>query len=510
MTPTLLLSPKLEPRLRSQRLRVGFVLAGVTMAAIMLATTISIWAGARELSQTVTAGQAALFQSTLIRALELDTNPNPLLGPPPLPSARELERASEGLDELGLVHVGIYGPGQLVAGFGDSSAALDPRFIHELIRARVLERSVDGRTTTWTAFPLPRLGVIDPLADGQSPPEGAQLPPDGSQPLSDGARPLPDGVRPPPGAGRPPRGEGPPPAGRLPAGTPPDGALPDGTAPPPGAPRFHMVVEFEPLRAQALRVQANRTLAVGIVGALLMVLASLVFWRLSLRVERNERRMIQQRQLATLGEMSAVLAHELRNPLASLKGHAQLLEERLEGSEVDARTRKKASRVVSEARRIEVLSQDLLAFVRAGELAREDRDPRRVVEAALADLDIARVDLDCARAPSSWSLDPVRMQQVLTNLVDNALQANEDPQARVELRVFAAKRRCVFEVRDHGPGVPPDAREAIFEPFHTTRVRGTGLGLAMARRIVELHGGTIRVDDHPEGGARFVVEIPRA
>ncbi|MCA9686346.1 MAG: two-component sensor histidine kinase, partial [Myxococcales bacterium] len=149
-------------------------------------------------------------------------------------------------------------------------------------------------------------------------------------------------------------------------------------------------------------------LIVGCAGALIMLMASLVFWRLSLRFEAAEQREAQQRQLAALGEMSAVLAHELRNPLASLKGHAQLLEERLVADGLEQRTLRKAGRVVAEAERLEQLTHGLLAFVRVGELSREPVDPREVVVAALQDLDGERVDLDMDEAPERWSLDRQR------------------------------------------------------------------------------------------------------
>jgi two-component system sensor histidine kinase HydH len=251
--------------------------------------------------------------------------------------------------------------------------------------------------------------------------------------------------------------------------------------------------------------------------AAILILASLVFWRASLASERAEQRHAQQRQLAALGEMSAVLAHELRNPLASLKGHAQLLQERLERDGADERTTAKAVRVVAEARRLEQLTHGLLDFVRLGELQRGPASPLAIVEAAIADFQKDRVDVEAEHAPASWSLDAQRMQQVISNLVDNALQAAADERVEVEVRTSASA--CVFEVRDRGPGVPDDQRELIFQPFHTTRTRGTGLGLAVSRRIVELHGGTIEVErnclhaasapGNSGGGALFRVTIPK-
>ena len=115
------------------------------------------------------------------------------------------------------------------------------------------------------------------------------------------------------------------------------------------------------------------------------------------------------------------------------------------------------------------------------------------------------IQIDVAGAPDAWSLDANRMTQVLTNLLENAVQAG----APVRARVASEGGRLVFEVRDSGPGVPEDERERIFEPFYTKRVRGTGLGLAVAKRVVELHRGTISVANAPGGGAVFRVALPR-
>ena len=98
------------------------------------------------------------------------------------------------------------------------------------------------------------------------------------------------------------------------------------------------------------------------------------------------------------------------------------------------------------------------------------------------------------------------MREVLVNLIDNAVAAGPP----VTVRAAIEGNTLVFEVTDKGPGVPATDRDKIFEPFHTGKTRGTGLGLAIAKRLVELHHGTIAVDDAPEGGARFRIVIPEA
>jgi len=229
-------------------------------------------------------------------------------------------------------------------------------------------------------------------------------------------------------------GPPPPPPGRTGRGA-------TGASEPPRRPRLTIAIEFEPLVARQLSAQAARALGFGVVAAFGLMAVALLFSRQLLRQEAAERRFENQRRLAVLGEMSSVIAHELRNPLASLKGHAQLLAERLPA---DGRERKKAERIVLEAQRLETLSGDLLDFSRSGPIDRKAADPAALLRAAADSVDASR-DL-----------------------------------------------------------------ERIFEPFYTTRPTGTGLGLAVAQRIVQMHGGTLTATNDPGGRASFRMAIPRA
>ena len=317
---------------------------------------------------------------------------------------------------------------------------------------------------------------------------------------------------PPPGAG------GPPPPGRLDRPPPgPDGwdapppPLGHADLPPPPAgmgppPHQAFLIEFEPVLANRLRASVVGSVLAGIAASALLVSAVVVFWRMSVRAERLQLALERDRRLAGLGEMSAVLAHEIRNPLASLKGHAQLL---LEMVPADSRYAEKAGRVVREAVRLESLCEDLLSLVRSSRVERVAVDPASLLREAAAAVDDGSFKIDSAGAPSQWPLDPVRMHQVLANLLRNALQASPNG-TRPHATVGQEDGALVFTVRDFGGGVPPGEEERIFEPFHTTRTRGTGLGLAVARRIAELHGGTISLRNHPAGGAEFRVVIPAA
>jgi two-component system sensor histidine kinase HydH len=262
-----------------------------------------------------------------------------------------------------------------------------------------------------------------------------------------------------------------------------------------------LVVEIEPSEATELRAAADRSILIGVIAAVVLFGVAIALVRRELRRQAEDRARERERRLASLGEMSAVLAHEIKNPLASLKGNAQLLASSLPAGE---KPRAKAERVVDEAVRLEKLIQDLLAFVRTGTIERSAYDPAILArDAASAVQGEVVVEAGAAR---TFQLDGARIREVLVNLIDNAVAAG--PPVRVV--VAFEGDRLIYEIIDHGPGVPAGDRDTIFEPFHTGKTRGTGLGLAIAKRLVELHRGTIAVDDAPGGGARFRIVLPEA
>jgi two-component system sensor histidine kinase HydH len=117
------------------------------------------------------------------------------------------------------------------------------------------------------------------------------------------------------------------------------------------------------------------------------------------------------------------------------------------------------------------------------------------------------VDVDDAAAPERWPLDARRLRHALVNILQNAVQATPAA-APPRVRVAVEQDRLVYEIRDFGPGLVAGSAERVFDPFFTTRTNGTGLGLAVARRVAEMHGGTITAGNHPEGGAWFRLAIP--
>jgi two-component system, NtrC family, sensor histidine kinase HydH len=439
-----------------RRVRWAQALVYAALGLALLGTAFQSWRDVARVRAEVTAAQGRRILFALARDLEWER-----------PVSRErLERELESFADEGLRCVVSLGrDGAPLADAGDCRRP--PATLQQQVGAArpgtVLE--VDGLVAL----------ASDP------PPPGPGRPPPLPPPGFDGPNGPPHWMPPPPRHGEPP---------------------PPGPGGPGGRPR--LLIVYEPLEANALRQSATRSLAVALVTVLALIVATVVLWRLARRAEGLQATAERDRTLVTLGEMSAVLAHEIRNPLAALKGHAQLLVERLAGSGAE---REKAERLVHETRRLERLVDDLLSFVRASRVTPAPVDPAAVLREAVAAVASDRVDVETGAAPPTWRLDAPRVQQALANVLRNALEASPDG-ARVSATAEPAGHGLVFRIRDHGPGLPPGDAEHLFAPFHTTRVQGTGLGLAVARRIAALHGGRVTARTHPDGGAEFCIVIP--
>lgn len=227
--------------------------------------------------------------------------------------------------------------------------------------------------------------------------------------------------------------------------------------------------------------------------------------RLQSEAQRNER-------LTSLGKLASGVAHEIRNPLSTIKGVATYLAKR---AQPGGREEEAANTMVSEVDRLNRVVSELLDFARPAAITVSETNLRMVIDRALrlaeADIKAKRLSVHIEE-PSGFPavfINPERFTQALLNLFLNAAQAM-DPEGglRVAIQRFPDSGTFSLTVSDTGKGIPADEQAFIFTPYFTTKPSGTGLGLAIVHQIVEAHGGSIRVDSAPGAGTEFTITFP--
>jgi signal transduction histidine kinase len=231
--------------------------------------------------------------------------------------------------------------------------------------------------------------------------------------------------------------------------------------------------------------------------------------RLRARAQRAER-------LAEIGTLTGGLAHEIKNPLSTVQLNLQLLQEDLDPHDpAHARIAHRLETVNREAGRLRDILEDFLRFAGNLELRLQPVNLNSILEeladffAPQAQLNKVQLRFKPSPDPIVVSVDPRLIKQAILNLMINALQAMT---TGGELILSATKSdsppTATIDVIDTGPGVPPDKREKIFQAYYSTKKAGTGLGLAMTKRIIEEHGGQIGVTSEPNKGSDFYIKLP--
>lgn len=231
-------------------------------------------------------------------------------------------------------------------------------------------------------------------------------------------------------------------------------------------------------------------------------------------LKRAQEKIVQNERLSAIGQMMAGLAHESRNALQRSQACLELLQRRVQEN---PKALELIARIQDAQDHLHQLYEEVRGYAAPIKLDRKPvrlcdvwrkawdhlRPSRKGRDATLSEM--VQCDSDCV-------IDQYRIEQVFRNLFENSLAACEDP-VRLEVTLCEEKTdtgpQLVISVQDNGPGLTADQQERIFEPFFTTKTRGTGLGMAIVRRIVEAHGGTIRVGHSDQPGARIVVQLPR-
>jgi signal transduction histidine kinase/CheY-like chemotaxis protein len=221
-----------------------------------------------------------------------------------------------------------------------------------------------------------------------------------------------------------------------------------------------------------------------------------------------ERRRLDR--LAALGEMSAVVAHEIRNPIAGIAAGVEYLSKGIpEGSP----HKEDMAMILGEIERVNRILEDILSVARPFQLKLSSQSLPDIMEEVLhrcqPSIENKAIHVMRRYAPSlpQVQADRERMEQALTNLVLNAVEAMPDA-GTLSIQLRTRGHWLTMAISDTGPGIPPEAQRRIFEPFFTTKTRGTGLGLAIARRVIEEHGGAIEVSSELDKGTTFAIQLP--
>jgi len=224
-----------------------------------------------------------------------------------------------------------------------------------------------------------------------------------------------------------------------------------------------------------------------------------------------QQRMQLKENLAALGELSAGIAHEFKNALATISGYAQMIPEASPSDSADY-----AKHILEQTRNITHVVAEFLKYAKPLEIPDERVQLRAVVERATAEVAqaIPQVTLSCEGTFSEVAGDEGLLRQALLNLARNAAEAcivaNGNGQILIRGEVVQGDEAGLqrITVLDNGSGIPAEALPKLFRPFFTTKANGTGLGLAVVQKIIVQHGGQVEVRNRPEGGAAFIITLP--
>ncbi|MCX6633725.1 MAG: HAMP domain-containing sensor histidine kinase [Acidobacteria bacterium] len=269
-------------------------------------------------------------------------------------------------------------------------------------------------------------------------------------------------------------------------------------------------IDLDARAADFLVVHARHNVIVALLGGLVVVLLALYAIWASRRAAKLEIRQLEMEHLAHLGTMAATLAHEIRNPLGTIKGFAQLAGER-----ADASVQALLDPILGEARRLENLVNDLLLYGRppSPSLRPAKWEETLIPLEAHARQMIGTRDIRFQpdRVRLEWETDPHLLQQALLNLVRNAVEAiGEAPGGEVRLAIRRhAPAGLTLAVIDNGPGIPEAASPRLFEPFFTTKAFGTGLGLSITRKLARALGGEFTLRPSVPRGTEAILRFPQ-
>lgn len=225
------------------------------------------------------------------------------------------------------------------------------------------------------------------------------------------------------------------------------------------------------------------------------------------RLKRQQKEVERNRYLSNLGQIAATIVHDLKNPLITILGFARRIREGKGNIDTAAEA------IAESAEKMQRIVHDVLDFSKPVQMELREEDMRYIVrlasEACKAKAEEKGVTLvvDAPDIPITLAIDRFNLLRALANIINNAIEASDKGQ-NVVIAVATKKRSIVIIIRDHGAGMDRETLDNIFVPFYSRKSGGTGLGMAIAKKIVEAHKGRILIDSQPRKGTELTVEIP--
>jgi signal transduction histidine kinase len=248
---------------------------------------------------------------------------------------------------------------------------------------------------------------------------------------------------------------------------------------------------------------------IGLMQAFLLVIAIFVFrnirknYKLTQNLQENQEKLIKKERLSAIGELSARIAHDIKNPLSNIKISKDILEMKV----LDASLKPYFKKMDKNIFRISHQIDDVLDFLKKNPIKKSEINIRSLVENSISNMFIPKnISIDVKECAFKVNVDPIKMERVFSNLILNAIQEIGSESGKITISFEDKHDQCIITIEDSGKGINPEIVDKIFEPLFTTKFTGTGLGLATVKNIIDLHNGKIKLQTNP---TRFVLTIPK-
>lgn len=227
--------------------------------------------------------------------------------------------------------------------------------------------------------------------------------------------------------------------------------------------------------------------------------------QLEVEVEEKTKKILDSEKMSAIGELSARLAHDIKNPLTTIKSTVKLLKT-FQGKPIDEYVMKRFEMMDDSIFRISHQVDGVLDYIKKTPLKLEPASLIGIIKASILPLTIPKnIQINLPNTDINLKCDAIKMEVVFGNIILNSIQAIDESPGKIYVRYVETSDYVIIEVADSGPGIPDDSLDKIFDPLFTTKQRGTGLGLSSCKNIIDQHGGVITVKNTP---TTFTIRVP--